>query len=244
MKLLLPFYCPNCKALTFLVKGDQPQLVDYAPGAWALPPCQRFEGKPILEFEIVTHLLGLKDQESFAFKYRPGGHHRHTEPKEAVVLRIADARHPYFQVLTGENGLFEVKLNGALGLVQGCLIGLGKLKRTGTDRFRTDHWEALELPELLAPTATLELYRLTLKAPEQEALETHCTRFLQHFDRAGTPALGVLPGLIQPGAVPLFVRQLFLSKEADLVLALEKVSLPEQVETSFHQIKPQQLHER
>ncbi|MDT8445389.1 MAG: hypothetical protein RRB13_00665 [bacterium] len=246
MNILMPFYCPNCKGLVFLLKGGAPLLLDRAHGDWAQHPCRRAQGKPLMDFDIVQQLVALPVGEGFAFKFRPGGHHRHEEPTGGVVLRLPDKFRPNFQLITGENGLFEVRLNGAEALKQGSLIELKGLKRTGPDRFRCESWSPAELAprEELMQERPQEIYRLILKAAEQEALESHCGRFLNYFERKGEPVLGLLVLPVEGDDEPVYGRQILLSPEANVLGALERVALPAQVSYRIDQIRPEQLHDR
>lgn len=246
MNILLPFYCPNCKGLVFLLKGKEPLLLDHAHGQWAAHPCRRAQGKPLMQFDIVEKLIQLPENKGFAFKYRPGGHHRHELPQGGVVLRLPDPHRPNHQILTGENGLFEVRLPESQSLVQGCLIEVKGLKRTGPDRFRAESWAPAELPpsEELRFEAPTEIYRLILRAAEQESLESHCGRFLHYFESHGSPALGLLALPVEDQEGPLYGRQILLSPETNVLGALERIDLPAQVVYRIDQIHPDQLHER
>lgn len=246
MNILLPFYCPNCKGLVFLLKGGEPLLLDHAHGHWAPHPCRRAQGKPLMRFDIVEKLAALPPGQGFAFKYRPGGHHRHEEPTGGIILRLPDGHRPNHQILTGENGLFEVRLPEAKDLTQGCLIELKGLKRTGPDRFRAESWAPVELPprEELRFEAPKELYRLVLRGPEQEALESHCGRFLHYFESHGEPVLGLLTLPVDGGENPSYGRQILLAPEANVLGALERIDLPAQVAYRIDQIRPEQLHDR
>jgi len=193
-----------------------------------------------MDLNYVKTILASTADEGYPFKYIESGHHRHQEPKHGVILRLPHMGKSYYQMITLDNGFFEVKFQDDPGFKKGQLVELKNTKRVGHDKFRVSEWEFMEMPEQLGEEIPEELYRLTLKGTEQQTLEQHCVRFLTHFVKAGAPALGILPGPIN-GEV--HCRHILLGPKADVVTALEKVDLPAQVDRGFQQITAEQLYE-
>ena len=243
MILLLPFYCPNCKDLTFLTQDEDHQWVEPSTQGWKQHGCLKIQGTPLKDSDLLKKLMSIPQGEGFAFRHRPGGYRGHGAPSTAVVLRLADESRSFFQVITPDNGLFEIKFSSAFGLVQGSLIQLKSPRRLATQQFRVDQWSLVESLELDSPSVPSDLYRLVLKAKEQEVLEALCSRLIQYFDRSGTPAMGILPVSIVKNPEQLYGRQIFVSPDTNLILALEKVNLPSQATYSIQQIHQSQVYE-
>src|SRR3989339_107961 len=183
---IAPFYCPNCDGLAF-VQRERRLIVDFHRGHWSHHPCRLHNEIPILELDYVKLILASKADDGYPFKYVESGHHRHQEPSQGVVLRLPHQGKLYYQIITTDNGIFEIKFHEDPKLKKGQLIGLPGIKRVGPGRFRVTEWSFLDLPEELGQQIPGEIYRLTLKHPEQQILERHCERLLTHFIRSGTP---------------------------------------------------------
>jgi len=237
---LRPLYCPNCKELVFLTDQEAPELLEAKETQWQKHGCQKFGDQPLFETDLLQKMLSLSSEEGFAFKYREGGYRGHGAPQQAVVLRVADEHHPYFQLITEDNGLFEYKFSDTDGLVQGQLIRIGKSRRTGNNRFRAESWSAIESLSFDESASQKDLYQLKLSSPEQEALEAHCTRLIKYFEKQGTPVVGIIPLPIDEGS---FGRQILISANADVLLGLEKTNLPSQLSYSIQQVQPFHVNE-
>jgi len=241
MFLLRPLYCPNCKELVFLTNESEPRLLEATTSPWQKHGCQKLGDQPLFKSDILQRLLNLGPEEGFAFKHREGGYRGHGAPVQAVVLRPADERHPLIQMITADNGLFEVKFSDTEGLIQGRLVNLGKSRRTGNNKYRVDSWEAVDSLKLSdSSESDGAVYRLTLRSSEQEALEAHCTRLIRYFEKQGTPVVGIT---LLPIDGETYGRYVFISPRAKVLLGLEKTNLPSQLSYSIEQVDSLNLNE-
>jgi ribosomal protein S10 len=231
--------------LTFLFQpeGQPAALIDYAEKHWSPHPCHTARKDLLDNNRHLQKLAALKPPiEKIPFVHQE----RTTDPKTprlnvGIVLTVTreDEQKVRLSVLTPDNTILEIKTTApAGGIHPASLISLNNAIRIGRGRFRLDTLQPVRLPKTLTPQEhhAGTTVQILLSASDQEQLETCLKRLLNIGMKAKSlPSRITVRPVESNGNEQIFSRQLDLPITPEVLLSIEKTSLPESVQIQVRQ---------
>ncbi len=241
-QLIIPHYCQQCQHLTFLVREAEPfqfQLLDFLKGAWKTHSCAQIQ--PTLVEKVAKKNVSDNiswDTSTIPFQHQPTAHPKKRQSLSMGIVLNVNLKNGSLgvEVVTPENQFLNVRiLDTSRTVTAGKPINLKKAVRVGKDKYRVEKLDFLNPGK--KPTAKKtkpdSFYQLILIAKDQEKLETFINRLVTTCNQARILPINIIPLPIETeNGEQMFKREIHIPLETDLLLQIEKITVPESVQIS------------
>lgn len=241
-QLIIPHYCRQCRHLIFLVREGEPfqfQLMDFLKGAWKIHSCAQIQ--PALTEEVASQ-PAFNDigwaPDTIPFDHQPAGQPKKRQSLSIGIILSVDQNRDSTaaRVITPENQLLNLRiLDTHRTITVGKAINLKKAVRVGKEKYRLEKLDFIN-PGTKAKTYKSKadpFYQLILTAQDQEKLETFINRIVTICNKERILPINIIPQPIESeNSEQLFRRDIHLPLQADLLLKIEKITVPESVQVS------------
>jgi len=243
-QLIIPCYCNHCQHLSFLTREEstgQYRMMDFIGETWTQHACAQIHPETV-ERLVKQHRCDnlAPEPELIPFQYQGESTARRREPLTVgiIVKLVRSDDKQTAEVITPHNQFLNIRVvDPTRSLHAGKALNLKKAIKVGKGKYR------LEKAELLTPdrkSSTLKkrsdpFYHLLLNAKDQEKLETFVNRLLAICKKARTlPANILLLPIVKSDNEQIFNREIRLPLNSDLLLQIEKLTIPESIQISVH----------
>lgn len=241
--LIFPCYCNHCRHLSFIAREGAPgryRMLDFIGGAWKQHSCAQVHPETINQlvdshrFEDVSAA-----PETIPFRYQGESTAKRRESLTmGVIVKLDVNNHKQTaDVVTPKNQLLNIRiLDFTRPLYAGRALNLKKAIKVGKGKYR------LEKTDILTPdqkslsrkkSSPEPFYQILLHARDQEKLETFINRLLTTCKNARILPTNIIPLPVETeDNEQIFKREIHLPLNTELLLQIEKLTLPESIQIS------------
>lgn len=239
-QLIIPCYCNHCQHLTFIAREGAPgsyRMLDFIKGIWKPHTCAQIHPETIRQL-VEKHRLEeiATDPDAIPFHFRGESTAKRREPLSmGVIVKLAQTGGKLTaDVITPKNQILSVRiLDSTRSIHAGRALNLKKAIKIGKDKYRLEKTDILTLNQkrTTRKTESEPFYQLLLNARDQEKLETFVNRLLAICKTARTLPLNIIPLPIEKiDSEQVFKREIHLPLNSDLLLQIEKLTVPESIQ--------------
>jgi len=249
-ELILPFYCPLCKSLTFLYKQEKKRSIycDFIEERWKEHPCGVTNPEELIRSEYVKNIHNI-EWGNPSIPYRT----RETKQKSSKrtftlgiilsTLKRSEDRVQYSLLTLSDYREITLEIKGANeSIPAGILINMEGAIRIGPEKYRLQKLEQINMDRVIPYSSEKEQYGLLVSCDDSVLLETHMSRFISCFKENQIYPTGLIPLKIKIlKGKQIHRRQLTIPANKNLSKVLKQIAIPDSIEMEIKQQENRQI---